>query len=107
MNARHNAAIERFAKMECNPLAFTAEEHAIELAEEKFLTAESIGSWIESCSHEREESAYWGPIASEELIRIIFGDKATPEQRDQAVITIRRRFFQENHEEITRLAVDF
>jgi hypothetical protein len=104
---RHEAAIDRFRRLETNPPAFTKEEIAVEMAEERFLTAERIGSWIESCSGERESSAYWGPISSEELILIIFGDRATPEQRDQAVITIRRRFFEESHAEIARLATEF
>jgi hypothetical protein len=107
MNARHNEAIERFRKLETNPPAFTLEEISWEMAEEKFLTAERIGSWIESCNCERESSVYWGPISSEELILIIFGDKANSEQRNQAVITIRRRFFAEHPAEIAELASGF
>lgn len=93
-----------FRKLECNPLAFTTEEISWEMAAEDFLTPENIGGWIESANTERESSAYWGPISNDELLRIIFGNKATSEQRDQAVITIRRRFFSEHNVEIAERA---
>jgi len=104
VNERHNEAVQRFSKLECNKPAFTLEEIAIEMAEEKFLTAERIGTWIESCSSVREPSSYWGMISNEELILIIFGDKATSEQRDQATIVIRNRFFAEHCAEIAEIA---
>lgn len=107
MNERHNEAINRFQKLECNPPAFTSEEISFEMAANDFLTPGSIGGWIESASSLRESSAYWGSISNHELLTIIFGDKATSEQRDQAVITIRRRFFAEHCAEIAERASSF
>lgn len=107
MNTRHNEAVQRFSRLECSPPAFTMEEISFEMAANDFLTPENIGGWIESANSKRESSAYWGPISSQELLTIIFGDKATSEQRDQAVITIRRRFFAEHCAEIAERASAF
>lgn len=105
--SRHEQAKVRFAQLEGNPLACTREEISWEMAAEAFLTPESIGGWIESAGQVRESSAFWGPISNYELLRIIFGSTATPEQRDQAVITIRRRFFAEHSAEIAERAANF
>lgn len=103
---KQEIATAEFRKLECNPIAFTLEEIVWEMVAEDFLTPENIGGWIESASTEREPSSYWGPISNDELLRIIFGNKATSEQRDQAVIVIRRRFFAEHDKTISRLLAD-
>ena len=80
--------------------AYTAFEHAQEMAEEEFCTAERLGGWLESANNERESSAYWTAISTAELVSILFGIKASPEQALAARDTIRRRFLAEHSEEI-------
>lgn len=90
-------------EIEHNPA--TLAEHVWEMAEDKFLTAENVGGWIESAGSHRQPSTYWGPISTAELVRIIFSRPgvANAEQIEQARIVFRRRFFAEYAEEIKQI----
>lgn len=67
------------------------DEHSWAMAAEAVMTAERIGSWLENVGDERKPSRF-GPIGDIELVNILFGVKATPEQRDMAAADLRHRF---------------
>lgn len=85
-----------------DPQAYTAQEHAVELAEEQICTAERFGGWLQSVDDVRHMSATWGMIGNAELVTLALSRWSVPEQTHAAIRTLRRRFLAEHCEEIAQ-----
>jgi hypothetical protein len=56
----------------------------------------AIVEWLQ-CDHgERQTSAYFGPISTEEIVRLMFGGRINAEQALACCSEVRRRFIAEN-----------
>lgn len=83
-----------------DPKAYTAHEHAWEMVEEEFCTAERFGTWLQNVNDVRQQSAYWGAIGNAELVKILLGKNQSWETGLAAIRTLRRRFLAEHCEQI-------
>lgn len=81
--------------------AITMTDLAQEIAEQEFCKdMDTFSDWLAGSSGEREQSVYWGPISTRELMGIALWGRCTPEQTHAAMRTIRRRYLTEYAEQV-------
>lgn len=102
MNARQNAV---YLEMHRIDPAYFEPDDAIDPALQREIATDAacqdfaaIVEWLQSDHGERQTSAYFGPISSEEIVRLMFGDKANDAQLGACCRELRRRFIAENED---------
>ncbi len=89
-----------------------AAQVAWQMAEAEFCSAERFGGWIESASHEKKLSVFWGEISTAEVMHLALwgygadGKELTHVQTHAAMRTLRRRYLAEHAEQIAERATE-
>lgn len=72
-----------------------------QIAEEKFTNdLFLVADWVHSADENREDSDYFGPISTAELLRLCFGGKTNEQQSKAALDELRKRYLEENESRI-------
>lgn len=74
--------------------------------EEACNDVEQFAGWIESVSDDREPCAYFGPISTPELVRLMLGGRATKEQYEMLCRELRERYLNEFGKQIEQRAME-